>query len=213
MEDQDRLEQVGFELVLQESVAQDDTLQEDPPLQSNPDLALGVAAAVYETPVHQIVPSEDRVIPAGSAHHHGGSAPPRPLDMSQLVEVLGNMQNVIINLGSRMDANTQTMEANAQEMKGNMQTMEERMGCNMQMLKAGQEEIKAELVKVKCEMQTMDWKMAPARGGVTESRGSATAVRTAMETGKVEGMSDAVIIKGEMCKLGQGIDDQDRHRR
>jgi len=94
MEDQDRLEQVGFELVLQESVAQDDTLQEDPPLQSNPDLALGVAAAVYETPVHQIVPSEDRVIPAGSAHHHGGSAPPRPLDMSQLVEVLGNMQNV-----------------------------------------------------------------------------------------------------------------------
>ena len=32
------------------------------------------------------------------------------------------------------------------------------------------------------------------RRGTTESGGSAMAVRTAMETGKVEGMSDAVII-------------------
>ena len=102
MADQDRLEQVGFELVLQESVAQDDTLQEDPPLQSNPDLALGVAAAVYETPVHQIVPSEDRVIPAGSAHHHGGPAPPRPFGLGQLMEMITEMKG---DLQSRMDGN------------------------------------------------------------------------------------------------------------
>ena len=143
---------------------------------------------VHELPLHQIPPSEDRAIPAGSEPDHGGSAPPRPLDMSQLVEVLGNMQNM------------------ENRINGNMQNLGSRMDVNMQMLKAGQEEIKAELVKVRGEMQAMDWKMAPARGGMTESRGSVEVCRTAVETGEVEGTSDAALIKGENYKLGQDLE-------
>ena len=51
--------------------------------------------------------------------------------MSQLVEVLGNMQNMMQNMGNRIN--------------GNMQRMESQMDVNMQMLKAGQEDIMAEL--------------------------------------------------------------------
>ena len=97
-----------------------------------------------------------------------------------------------------MDANTQTMDANVQR-------MESQMDANMQMLKAGQEEMKAELVKVKGEMQAMDWKMAPVRGGTTESRGGVEVWRTAVETGEVEGTSDAAIVKSETDKLEQGM--------
>ena len=96
MADQDGLVQVGSELTLEEPMAQDDTLQEDPPLQLNPEVALGVAAAVHE-------------------------APPKPYDLGQLMEMLnrmdGNMQaqrSDMQRVESRMDANAQKMNANAQ---------------------------------------------------------------------------------------------------
>ena len=62
---------------------------------------------------------------------------------------------------------------------------------------------------MKVEMQSMNRKMvnetSTARGEMTESRGSVEAVWTAMTTGKVEVTSDATIIKGKTCKLGQGM--------
>ena len=63
MADQDRLVQEDSGLTLEEPMAQDDTLQEDPPLQSNPEVTLGVAAAMNE-------------------------ASPGSFEMSQLVEIL-----------------------------------------------------------------------------------------------------------------------------
>ena len=95
---------------------------------------------------------------------------------------------------NKMDRNAQRMY----EMRDDMQTQRgeiQSMGLNLQ----------ASLEEVKCEMRTMDWKMAPARGGTTMSGGSVTVVRTAMETGKVAGMSDAVIIGVEAAKLEQGM--------
>ena len=92
MADQDGLVQVGLELILEEPMAQDDTLQEDPPLQSNPEVTLGAAAAVHEHPQHQISLPEDRTIPNGSAPDRGGWAPPAPIDLSQLLEILANIQ-------------------------------------------------------------------------------------------------------------------------
>ena len=69
------------------------------------------------------------------------------------------------------------------------------MGLNLQV---GEEAMRAELEEVKR-------KMVPVREEVTESRGSMKVVWTAMETGKVEVTSDATVIKGETCKLGQGM--------
>ena len=43
------------------------------------------------------------------------------------------------------------------------------------------------------------------REEITESRGSVTAVQTAMEMGEVEGMSDAMVVTGKTCKLKQGM--------
>ena len=105
------------------------------------------------------------------------------------MEVLGNMQNMIINLGSRMDVN-------AQEMNGKMQSM----GISLQeQMKAGQEEMKAELAKVKVEMQTMDQKMADeictVQGEMTELKGSVKGVWSAMETGKEE-VTDRITMAG-----------------
>ena len=118
MADQDRLVQVGSELTLEEPMAQDDTLQEDPPLQSNPEVALRVAAAAHEHPPHQISLSEDRTIPNGSAPDHGGSALLAPIDLSQLVEILANMQNQLKgDLQKQMDTNAQEMKRNMQNMK------------------------------------------------------------------------------------------------
>ena len=128
MVDQDGLVQVGSELMLGESMAQDNTGQEDLFLRLNPEVALGAAAAVHEHPLHQISPMRDRAIPAGSEPDHGGSAPPRPLDMSQLVEILANIQNQLKgDLQSRMDANAQHMKNECEW----MQKMEERMGSRM----------------------------------------------------------------------------------
>ena len=74
------------------------------------------------------------------------------------------MQNMIINLGSRMDVNTQTMQrtnVNMKEMNEKMQSM----GISLQeQMKVGQEEMKTELAKVKVEMQTMNRKMADYTG-------------------------------------------------
>ena len=44
--------------------------------------------------------------------------------------------------------------------------------------------------------------MAPARGGATKPTRSVECDRPAMETGKVEGTSDATTIIGESNKLG-----------
>ena len=50
------------------------------------------------------------------------------------------------------------------------------------------------------EMRVMDCKMAAPRGGATEpTRGSANCVGPAMETGKVDGTSDAIIDE-ETCR-------------
>ena len=138
MADQDGLVQVGSETLLEESMAQDNTRQEDLSLRSDPEVALGAAAAVHEHPQHQISPTEDRTIPVGSAPDHGGSALPRPLDMSQMVEMI-----------------SQALRGDMQTLRGEMQSMginrENRMDMNMQMLKEGQEEMKAVLVKVQAK--------------------------------------------------------------
>ena len=129
MADQDGLVQVGSELTLEEPMAQDNTGQVDLSLQPNPEVTLGAAAAVHEHPLHQISLPEDRTIPNGSAPDRGGSAPPAPIDLSQLVEILANMQNQLKgDLQSRMDAN-------AQEMNENMQNMKNEMNENMQTLR------------------------------------------------------------------------------
>jgi len=76
---------VGLEFVLEEPMAQDDTVQEDLSLRSDPGVALG--AAVHEFPPYQIPPMEDRIIAVGSAADCGGSASQKPFDERQLVEI------------------------------------------------------------------------------------------------------------------------------
>ena len=92
-------------------MAQVDTLQEDPPLQLNPEVALGVAAVVHE-------------------------ALPKPFDLGQLMEMLnrmdGNMQAQRSDMESRMDANAQKMNANAQAMKEDLQDLQTQMKGEMQ---------------------------------------------------------------------------------
>jgi len=150
MADQDGLVQVGFELVLKESVAQDNTGQVDLSLQPNPEVTLGVAAVVHEHPLHQISPMQDKAIPVGSAPDRGGSAP--PFDLSQLVEILTNMQNQQRNdmqsMESQMDANAQAMKKDLQDLQTQMKGDMQNMGISLQaQMKAGQEEMKAELGK------------------------------------------------------------------
>ena len=174
MADQDKLVQVGSGLTLVEPMAQDDTLQEDPSLQSNPGVALGVAAAAHDLPPHQMPPMEDRTIPVGSAPDHGGPASPASFDMRQMLEML--MQKMDVNAqradanARRVDANAQRMDANMQAQRDDMQTLRGEMqstGISLQeQMKAGQEEMKAELIKVKGEMQAMDRKMADESGTV-----------------------------------------------
>ena len=84
MADQDELVQVGSEIMLEESMAQDNTCEEDLSLQPNPEVTLGetATATMLGHPLHQIFPSEDLVIPVGAVPDRGGSAPPRPFDMS-----------------------------------------------------------------------------------------------------------------------------------
>ena len=96
---------------------------------------------------------------------------------------------------SRMDANAQKMKEDLQDLQTQMTGEMQSMGFNLQV----------SLEEVKGEMRAMNRKMAPARGGTTESGWSVMAVRTAMEMGKVEGTSDAVIIGGETGKLEQGV--------
>ena len=83
---------------------------------------------------------------------------------------------------NEMNGNTQALQA----MNGNLQNMEKRMNGNMQNM-----------------VRNFSSGIRTEHGEMTESRGSVEAVWTAMETGKVELMSDATIIKGETCKLGQ----------
>ena len=52
MADQDELVQVGSEVILEESVAQDNTCEEDLSLQPNPEVALGATATMPEFPLH-----------------------------------------------------------------------------------------------------------------------------------------------------------------
>jgi len=129
MVDQDGLVQVGSELMLGESMAQDNTMQEDLSLRSDPEVALGVAAAVHEHPLHQISPVQDKAIPVGSTPDRGGSAP--PFDMSQMMEMIKQIMDG--NTAQRSDM--QRMDANMKEMKGEMQNM----GISLQAkMKAGQ---------------------------------------------------------------------------
>ena len=93
---------------------------------------------------------------------------------------------------NEMKENAQRMESMENQIRGEMQSM----GLNLQ---AGQEAIRA---ITRGEMRAMGEKMAPARGGTTESGGSVAAVGSAMETGEVEGTSDATTIRGEINKLG-----------
>ena len=138
MADQDGLVQVGSETLLEESMAQDNTRQEDLSLRSDPEVALGAAVAVHGHPLHQIFPTEDRTIPVGSTPDRSGSAPPRPLDMSQMVEIISQA----------LRGDMQTLRVQMQSMGINM---ENRMAVNMQMLNEGQEEMKAGLVKVQAK--------------------------------------------------------------
>ena len=88
MADQDELVQVGSDIMLKESVAQDNTCEEDLSLQPNPEVALGASATIPEDPLHQISPTENLASPVGSTPDHGGSASPKPFDMGQMVEML-----------------------------------------------------------------------------------------------------------------------------
>ena len=103
MADQDGLVQVGSELTLEEPMAQDDTLQEDLPLQSNPEVTLGAAAAMHE-------------------------ASPGSFDMRQMLEIImqrmdANAQKMEERMGSRMDTNAQEMNENMQTPRGDMQNV------------------------------------------------------------------------------------------
>ena len=73
----------------------------------------------------------------------------------------------------KMDRNAQRMD----EMRDDMQTQRGEKQSMVVNLQASLEEMKDRIA---------DWKMAPARGESTESGGSATVVRTAVETGEVE---------------------------
>ena len=57
--DQDELVQVGSEVILGESVAQDNTCEGDLSLQPNPEVALVATATMPELPLHQISSMED----------------------------------------------------------------------------------------------------------------------------------------------------------
>ena len=54
-------------------------------------------------------------------------------------------------------------------------------------------------------MKEVEGIMAAPRGGTTAPRGSAKCVRPAIETGKVEGTSDVVIIRGKTGKFEEGM--------
>ena len=147
-----------------------------------------------EYPLHQISPTENLTIPVGSAPDRGGSAPPRPLHMSQLVEILTQMKG---DLQNQMDWNTQAMKGDIQTLRGEMQNVGRDLLTSW----------KAGLAEVKGEMENMGRDFtngtSTLRGEVTKSRGSVEAVWTAMTMGKVEVTSDATIVASETRKLGQ----------
>jgi len=96
MADQDELVQVGSEIILEESVAQDNTCEGDLFLQPNPEVALGATVTMLGDPLHQIPPTENLKIPMGSTPDHTGSASsgqPTRQQFMELVEILTNFQN------------------------------------------------------------------------------------------------------------------------
>ena len=191
MADQDELVQVGSETMIEESMAQDSTFQGDHSLQPYPEVKRATASiTMLEDPLHQISLTDDLVIPIGSTPDHSRSAPPKPLDTDQFMEIMRQMMKRMELVGNQQRSDMQTLRGGMKKMDWNMQT-----------LKAGQEEKKAELAKVKGKMQNMVRNrpngIRTGLGEMTELRGSVEAVRTAMTTGKVEVTSDATIIKGE----------------
>ena len=115
MSRQDELRQVGREVdvVLEEPEAQDTTMQVDHPPQPNSEVVMGaVGAAAQERPLRQI-PSPT---PAGSAHHHGGSAAPSPFEMGQLMAMLAKMNHKMDVSAQRMDDMRGDMDANTRDL-------------------------------------------------------------------------------------------------
>ena len=68
MVDQDELVQVGSEIMMEDSVAQDNSCEGVLSLQPYPEVTLGATATatMLGHPLHQISPMEDRAIPIGS---------------------------------------------------------------------------------------------------------------------------------------------------
>ena len=91
---------------------------------------------------------------------------------------MNEMKTDAKRMGNKMDMSVQNLK---KEIKGEMESMKNEMRGEMQSmglnLQAGLEELKSKMA---------NWKMAPARGETTESGGSATVVRTAVEAGEVE---------------------------
>ena len=133
MASQDELKQVGSEVdvVLDESMAQDETTVQDTPMQelsprSDPEVAMGaVGVAAQERTLRQI-----------STSVCGESASSGPFDWGQLGEILQRMEN-------KMDASAQSMERKMDDMRGDMQTQLGEMQSMGLSLQSGQKAIRA----------------------------------------------------------------------
>ena len=126
MADQDGLVQMGSEIMLEDSVAQDTFFQGDLSLQPYPEVTLGatMTATMLGHPLHQISPTEDRTIPIGSTLDHSKSALPKPFGMDQIMEIMKRMMERMDLGENRMKREMQNMGINLQtQMNGNLQNM------------------------------------------------------------------------------------------
>ena len=73
-------------------MTQDNSFEGDHSLQPYPEV-IGETASItmLEDPLHQISLTEDRAIPIGSTPEQSRSAPPKPLDTDELMEMMKQM--------------------------------------------------------------------------------------------------------------------------
>ena len=151
-------------------MAQKIPMQEQIPPQMDLEPEMGAAAAgaaVCDTPPPHLrqIPSPT---PSKTATDNGGSVPLSPL-LTQMVEMITQaMRGEMQRMGNKMNGNarqmTNDLKENARQMKDEMKTMRGEMRQVGQCLQAG--------------------RMALPRAGTSELRGSATAVRPAVEAGE-----------------------------
>ena len=109
--DHDKLVQVGFETMLEESMAQE----------PYPEETLATATTMFEDPHHQISLKQDLAIPMGSTPNHSRSASPKPLDTNQFMEIMKQMMEQM-ELGQNQQRSD--MQILREEMKAMMRGMD-----------------------------------------------------------------------------------------